>query len=233
MDDGPSPSADSQATCWTVIRDAAAGRADARRTFAGRYEPAIRAYLGARWRHSPLIREIDDAAQDVFLECFRADGALTRVDEERGGFRGFLYGVTRNVARRTEQATARNPRPSDSRIDLRAVEARDEDASRLFDQAWARARIAEARALQVRRAAESGNGALERVEILRLRFERGLPIREIAAHLGVDPARTHHEYAKARREFRQALIDVVREQEDLSVAAAEAECLRLTRMLAS
>ena len=45
--------------------------------------------------------------------------------------------------------------------------------------------------------------------ILRLRFEQGLPIREIAALWKVDAAKLHHEYAKARNEFREALVEVV------------------------
>ncbi|MBK8268830.1 MAG: hypothetical protein IPK83_11220 [Planctomycetes bacterium] len=35
--------------------------------------------------------DLDDAVQDVFLECFRPDGALDRLDVHRpGGFRAFL-----------------------------------------------------------------------------------------------------------------------------------------------
>ena len=216
---------ESSLTCWTVIRDAAAGRADDRgRRSPSRYEDAIRAYLGARWRHSPLIREIDDAAQDVFLECFRADGALTRVDEERGGFRGFLYGVTRNVARRTEQA--RHP-THDPRTAGRPEGRRRPGRGRLpaLRPAWA----GPASPRRVRPAGPArgreGNGALERVEILRLRFERGLARsgRSRRTWARIRPARTTST-RKARREFRQALIDVVREHEALGVAAAEAEC---------
>lgn len=46
------PSSDS--TRWTLIRDAAEGVPAARDEFARRYESVIRAYLGARWRGSPL-----------------------------------------------------------------------------------------------------------------------------------------------------------------------------------
>jgi DNA-directed RNA polymerase specialized sigma24 family protein len=50
---------------------------------------------------------------------------------------------------------------------------------------------------------------LRRVELLRLRFQEGMPIREIARLRGVDAASLHHEYARARREFRSALRDVI------------------------
>ena len=49
-------SADS--TRWTVVRDAARGCAASRAEFARRYEPVIRAYLGARWRGTPLLGEL-------------------------------------------------------------------------------------------------------------------------------------------------------------------------------
>ena len=220
--------AESSLTCWTVIRAAAGGEADDRARFAERYEPAIRGYLGARWRSSPLLAEVDDATQEVFVECFKAGGALDRADPGRGAFRAFLYGVTRNVARRAEQAWCRRERQPDSRVDAPELDA---DAGRMFERAWAEALMAQARALQSARASAAKDGALTRIEILRLRFEEGLPVREIAQHLQMDAARAHHEYAKARDEFRQALIDVVREHEAVGPRDAEAECSRLVRSL--
>ena len=90
----------SDSTRWTVIRRAAEGVPQARSEFASRYGPVIRAYLGARWRGTTFFHDVDDAAQQVFLDCFKENGALGRVDPERGtGFRPFLYGVVRNVAR--------------------------------------------------------------------------------------------------------------------------------------
>src|SRR5262249_31161533 len=62
----------SDATCWTLIRDAAGGDPAARERFARAYLPVVRAYLAARWRTAPHCAE--DAAQDVFVECFRAGG---------------------------------------------------------------------------------------------------------------------------------------------------------------
>ena len=50
-----------------------------------------------------------------------------------------------------------------------------------------------------------GLRAVRRVELLRLRFQSGLPIREIADRWGEDPAKVHHEYATARAEFKAAL----------------------------
>ena len=69
--------------------------------------------------------------------------------------------------------------------------------------------MAEAAQLQRTRATERGTEAVQRVELLRLRFEENLPIRVIAERWGTDAARLHHAYALARQEFRAALLEVV------------------------
>jgi RNA polymerase sigma factor (sigma-70 family) len=188
-------------TCWTMIRDAACGDQAARDRFGRVYLPVVRAYLAARWCGR---RDVDDAAQDVFVECFRAGGLLEKVDPERsGGFRAFLLGTVRNVARRYEarkQLEARLP------ADLPADDRGPEHA---FDRAWARALLREAAAAQQQTSAQTGPAAVRRVQLLRLRFGDGLPIRDIAAKWGEDAAKLHHEYATAREEFRAALRDVV------------------------
>ena len=69
-------------------RPAADGRAVDRAEFARRYAPVIRAYLGARWRGNGLAQEVDDAVQDVFVDCFSENGALTRLND--GVFHGHI-----------------------------------------------------------------------------------------------------------------------------------------------
>jgi hypothetical protein len=69
--------------------------------------------------------------------------------------------------------------------------------------------MAEAAQLQRRRAGERGPEAVQRVELLRLRFEENLPIRTIAVRWGIPAAGLHHAYAKAHHEFRAALLEVV------------------------
>ena len=51
--------------------------------------------------------------------------------------------------------------------------------------------------------------AMKRVELLALRFQSGMPIREIAEEWNEDPAKLHHEYATAKEEYREALRSVV------------------------
>src|SRR4051812_46535185 len=119
-----------ESTCWTVIRAAAAGSPADREQLARRYLGVVRAYLAARWRRSALLGELGDAVQETFVECFRRGGAL----EAAGAglvpsFRAFLYGVTRNVARRFEARPARpDPLPD-------GIDANEDGQSRLFDRA--------------------------------------------------------------------------------------------------
>jgi hypothetical protein len=194
-----------ESTCWTAIRAAAGGDAAARDLFALRYAPIIRAYLAARWRDAPLTRDLDDAVQDVFLACLQPDGLLDRADADQGGFRPFLYGAARNIARRFE---TRPPRDQAS-PHLDELAADDPTLSRVFDRAWAAALLREAAEGQATAARQAGPAAVRRVELLRLRFHDSLPIRTIAARWNEDPARLHHEYATARQEFRTALRAVV------------------------
>ena len=194
-------------TSWEVIQGAGRGDGRQREEFARRYAPIIREYLGARWRDTPMLPEVEDAADEVFLECFRLGGVLERADPARsGGFRAFFYGVVRNIARRFEGARARNreQQPSTS-FDPAERKTPETSLSRVLDRAWARAILDEAGARYRKEAETQGEGAMRRVELLRLRFEEDLPIREIASRWNVDPDKVHQEYRRARREFRRFL----------------------------
>jgi DNA-directed RNA polymerase specialized sigma24 family protein len=221
-----------QSTCWTIIQAAAAGNLGDREEFARRYLPVVRAYLAARWRQSALMRELDDAVQEVFVECFRPEGPLQRAASGQvPGFRAFLFGVVRNVARRFEASPHRNLSPSPEEIHLSQVEAEETSLERLFDRAWAEALLVEAARRQQARAAQTSAAAVQRVELLRLRFEEDLPIRDIAARWNVDPAKLHHEYALARKEFKAALLEVVAFYHPGSPAEVEQEAAGLLRAL--
>jgi len=211
-----------------VILGAAEGRPLDRDEFAKRYLDVIRAYLGARWRGSALHPEIDDATQDVFLECFKENGALTRIDREKGGgFRTYLFAIARNVARRLEQRQVRS-RERQAPSDLE-VPGKQEPASRAFDRAWAQAIMRQATYLLAKRAQAGGATAQRRVELLRMRFTDGRPTREIAEKWGLKPAQVQYEYKCARDDFQAALIDVVRQHDP--DGAAEEECVRLLALL--
>jgi RNA polymerase sigma-70 factor (ECF subfamily) len=201
--------ATSESTCWTVIHAAAAGSAADREEFARRYLPVVRAYLAAGWRSAPYLRELDDAVQEVFVECLKPGGALDRADRGRG-FRPYLYGIARNVALRVESDRGRrHEQQPPGELDLAGVPDSEASLARTFDRAWARALLRETAERMGQQASTLGEAACRRVELLRLRFHEGLPIREIAARWQVDPTVLHHEYAKARGEFKTALLDVL------------------------
>ena len=189
-------------TCWTMIRDAAGGDADARQRFARLYLPVARGALAGRWKGSPRLAWVEDAVQDVFVECFKAGGALAAADSERSGFRAFFLGVVRNIARRHEE----KHRPAAQLPE--DCPAADTSLSVAFDRAWARALLKEAARVQAETAAGAGERAVKRVELLRLRFQERLPIRAIAERWNEDAAKLHREYATAREEFRAALRTV-------------------------
>jgi RNA polymerase sigma-70 factor (ECF subfamily) len=220
-----------ESTCWTVIQAAAAGSAAERAEFARRYGPVVRAYLAARWRSSPCRHELDDAVQEVFLECFKRGGVLDRVEPGRGGFRPFLFGVVRNVALRAERARRRREHHAGEGRDLEAVADDDPGPSRAFDRAWATTIFREAGRLQEQRARGKGPDACRRVKLLRLRFQDDLPIREIARRWGAEAAALHHEYARARQEFKAALLEVVAFHHPGSSADIEQECANLLAAL--
>ena len=218
-----------ESTCWTLIQGAAAGNHSDRDAFARRYAPVIRAFLGARWQYSPCRKELDDAVQEVFIECFRQGGVLQRADQERpGGFRAFLSGVVRNVALRfeTRQARAREG-PLPETVSLQDVPTAELSPDEAFDRAWATALLREAAQRQEELARQAGAAALRRVELLRLRFQEGLPIRAIAQRWQTDPAGLHREYARARQEFRAALAEVVAFHRPGAAEEVERECADL------
>jgi RNA polymerase sigma-70 factor (ECF subfamily) len=171
---------------------------------------------------SALASAVDDAVQDVLLECFRPNGVLQRADPEyAGGFRAFLFGVVRNVARRYEAKRRIHELPHE-------IMADDTTVGQVFDREFARAVMREASQLQLRLAQAEGPHALRRFQLLSLRFQDSKPIRDIAVEWNVDAAWLHHQYATARTEFRRALMQVVALQHP---QATPAESERIARGL--
>lgn len=219
-------------TCWTLIRAVHGGDRGAREQFVGRYLEPVRAYLHARWRNGPLAADREDAVQEVFVRCFSTHGPLDRLDRLEGdGFRAYLYGVCRNVAREAEERHRRREPQHGSALER--VEAEESRLSTAFDRAFARQVMREARELFRERASAGDDAARRRSELLTMRFEDGLPIRDIAARWNEPAPRVHKEYARARREFHAALLDVVAQQSPgASAADVERAAKRLLELLA-
>ncbi|MEM7231989.1 MAG: sigma-70 family RNA polymerase sigma factor [Planctomycetota bacterium] len=229
-----STSMPSDSTCWTLIRGAAVGAGEDREDFARRYVTVVRAYLSHRWKSSPLLSELDDVAQEVFVECFRQGGVLDRIREDQpASFRAFLYGVTRNVAMRCERRIGKQrERQPAGPVEPEEVESDEATMSRVFDRAWALALFRQAGDLQEERAKVAGERAMKRVELLRLRARENLPIRDIAKLWERDAAEVHKEYARARNEFRAALEEVLSfHHPGASAAEIEEKCNQLLELI--
>ena len=221
-------------TAWTLIEGAAQGRSQAREDFTRRYLPVVRSTLSARWRGKPLTSDIDDATQEVFVDCFKRGGALERADRETGsGFRGFLFGIVRNVALRAEERAARErDRRHRGTGELDELAGRAEPMSRAFDRSWAEALVKEAGDLHSERAREQGGAYARRRELLRLRFEEDLPLRKIAGLWSLEHDYVHHQYAQGRKEYQQCLREVVGFHQDMaSEERLDEECRRLLELL--
>lgn len=194
---------------WSLIRGAAAGVPRDRERFAARYTPIVRAYFSARW-HLPLGHErVQDACQEVFVQCFRDEGVLSKADPSfAGGFRAFLYGVARRIGANMDRAKGRSrERESDSAL-LGETAPSAAAPSRSFDRAWARLVAREAGQLARSRAA--GHPArLAGLDALYLQFFEGLAPREIAARRGVAVAAVYESLRLAKRDFRAAFVEVM------------------------
>jgi DNA-directed RNA polymerase specialized sigma24 family protein len=218
-------------TCWTVLRAASKGDAEARSRFSRSYAAAIRSYLEARWHGRLLAGETDDATQEVFVECLKPGGVLDHADATRGDFRGLLFGLVRNVARRFEERALQRgkliPKDSDAYAHLTAD---DPGQATLFDRSWARALIRQSKRLHHERAMNQGPAAQRRIELLERRFGSGEAIRTIAAAWGVPAQEVHNAYRKARTEFYGCLREIVAFHSPAG-ADFDSECRRLLDLL--
>jgi RNA polymerase sigma factor (sigma-70 family) len=222
---------DPRSTCWLLALAAASDAAGSREALAQLHLPFVRSCLAARFSGTSLASEIDDAVQEVFLDCFRADGALSRLDCHRTSeFRAFLYGVVRKVALRFESRARQLLVDPDT---LTELPARDHSVSRLLDQDWARDRIHEA-ARRHRQRARAGDAAAQlRCDLLQCRFEHDMPIRDFATATGAEQAVLHRQYHRARREFLDCLRAVVAsDHPQASRSQLDGHCRMLLEVLA-
>lgn len=212
-------------TCWTMLSGAADGNRSCASEFDARYRPPISDFFRRRWSRSAALHEIEDATQEVLFECLRQGGAVGRAQEVSArGFRPYLFGVCQNVARRFEERLARRGPVVDALAQPSSMAPAMEETPEVeFDRAWARNIVRLAREAFEAEARASGPPRIRRSEILRLRFFDGVPIRTIAKQWEEDPARLHHEYAKARAEFRTALEGVLRHESPGGTVDLESE----------
>lgn len=195
-------------THWSVVLGAAEQNPARRQAFGKQYLPIVRAYLAARWRLPADHERVEDAVQDVFVQCFRPGGALKHVDPIRpGGFRSFLFGVVRHVAIDAERQRYRlsglAPNGGDN---LDATEANEDLPSQVFDREWARMVAEQAFELM---SARGGGVAQRRIAVLRLRYYDGIPPREIAANARMDVRDVYRLLEAGRNQFRATMLEVM------------------------
>ena len=214
-----------------MLRAASSGNAEARSVFSQSYRATIRGYLEVRWRGRVLSADIDDATQEVFVECLKPGGVLERADAARGDFRGLLFGVVRNVARRFEERAAERGRiwPEDSAW-LQQVADDEAGQATEFDRSWAKELVRRAKSEHRERALEDGEPGQRRIELLERRFGSNEAIRDIAGKWGVPAQDVHNAYRKARTEFYRCLREVVAFHAPAG-ADLDAECRRLLTLL--
>jgi len=223
---------DPNETCWTVLRAAADGDTSARSAFARSYGTPIKAYLRHRWAGNVLLDDVDDAAQESFVEAFKPGGVIERADQEQGDFRALLYGVVRNVARRFEERQSKaSQRKGGESIHLDDLPHDALALSKAFDRAWARSLMREA-LKQHEEAAQGDPVADRRFRVMSMRHDDGMPIREIASALGEsDHAVIHNDYRQSRRAFTAHLRQVVARHTGAKGADVDVECERLFELL--
>ena len=112
----------------------------------------------------------------------------------------------RNVARRHEERGGRDRAEALSAVERSTGAAH---ASEVYDRVWLDTLLKRAAQRQAAWAAERGDAALRRIELMRLRFAEGLPVREIARKWELPAAEVHREYRQARRDFKRALKEEV------------------------
>lgn len=199
-----------ESTCWTLIRSAASGDPADREAFSRRYVPVVRLYVSARLRLPIEHPDVEDASQEVFIDFLKEGGALERADPSRaGGFRAFVYGISRKAAALVERRRSRQREvPASDSYALEGAEQDETSLDAVFDRAWAELVTSEARALMEVRAGRVGSGgALLRV--IRLRYDVGLKPGEIASRMHVDVNVIYRLLERGKKEFRASLVAVM------------------------
>ena len=193
-----------QTTIWTSIRLARDGKSTAIGDFVTKYRDPVLSYIR---RQGFSEQDAEDLSQEVFLAIVK-DDLLSRAERDRGRFRSFLLGVTRNFvrnARRTRMASRRGGGETPLSLDAPAGEfatigelAESGPPDETFDRDWIHHLITLAL------------NALARVQprphqILKMYLEDGLPYAEIARALGLETKQVDNQLQAARAKLGELL----------------------------
>ena len=156
---------------------------------------------------------IDDAAQEVYLECFRRGGAFAHFAPERArhGVTGFLRGVVRNVAHRFERQWSRE-RAHRAHLTVTPLPVHSSDDAVPAGDSTGVAHEHVVAALDRLDHDDPARGTQRSLRaFLHLHFDDGLPVRTIAKHWQETPDHVHELRSRACRRFRNCLLAVLRD----------------------
>jgi RNA polymerase sigma-70 factor (ECF subfamily) len=174
-------------------------------------------YAALRRFHRLPVEEAKDATQEFFATLIARD-ALAGLAQGRGRFRAFLKTALANFMRdRHRVATAQKRGGGAAALDVDGLEALIADPGapppdRAFDDEWRRTVLESAAELLRERLERAGRGAVWKV-FQSIAPEDGTApsYREAAAALGLTEDQVRNHLHAARREFREAVLDVLRE----------------------
>ncbi len=224
-------------TSWTIVKEAAAGKPEARREVFERYRRPVCAYIAARTRDAGRAEEY---TTDFFLEKVfkaRGRGLLDHADPKRR-FRTYLKAAVENFLKDRWRADQRNaqrftrPDAEDQGWDRIPGEG-SAQADDVFQREWTRMILA--RALEKVRALCERKGQQVHLAVFLGRYagddERRPRWAEIGARHGLDERTAQHRAETVQRRFRDAVREVLIEETGSPQAANEelAALLSLSR----
>jgi RNA polymerase sigma factor (sigma-70 family) len=185
-----------ETTLWSRIQAASAGAESAARQVVEAYRPALVRFVRLDARLP--ADEAEDVVQEVLLRLFSKD-LLAKADQERGRFRSYLLGITKNVLREARDKAAAQRRGGDrTRVPLEAVGDVAAPSAPEFDARWAHQLL------------QLALDALERTnprqhQALRLRTEEALSHEAIAARMDRTASQVKSDLHLARKALARSI----------------------------
>ena len=193
-----------QTTIWSSIRLARDGKSTAIGDFVGKYREPVLSFIR---RQGFSEEDAEDLCQEVFLLILK-DDLLLRAERDRGRFRSFLLGITRNVVRnahRVRSASKRGGGASPLSLDAKTgenaslgdvVESGPPDES--FDRDWILHMVALAFQSLARLHPRPH-------QVLSMHLEQHLSYADIARTMGLETKQVDHLLQQARAKLGEIL----------------------------
>lgn len=188
-------------TMWSRIEEVQRGDSLAVWSFVDRYRPSLVRFIQGKGFSA---QDAEDLAQEVLMRLFAKD-ALLRADRERGRFRAFLVGITKNVMRKDRERKAAKKRgggakpvPLDEVPEVAAESASDE----AFDRIWAEQLLS--RAFDTLKAENP-----RQYQTLIFRFQEDMKAEAIAEHMGRNVQQVRNDLHRARKRLARIVRDEI------------------------